>query len=92
VDSVTINTAPSMFMDENLFDFYIVAYNYILGKVSEAVPTNYILINSYSTTTLTGLSATISNYWTSDGSGSTETLSGNYIPFILRISGNLTTA
>ena len=35
-----------MFNDENLYDFYIVTYDEILGEVSDAKPTNYILVNA----------------------------------------------
>ena len=78
-----------MFNDENLYDFYIVTYDEILGEVSDAKPTNYILVNAYCMTPFNNLSVTISNFWTSDGVTVTETLSGNYIPLILKVSGNL---
>ena len=81
-----------MFVDENLYDFYIVAYDEILGEVSAATPNNYILVNAYCMTPFNSMSATISNFWTSDGATVTETLSGNYIPLILRVSGSLTSA
>ena len=42
-------------------------------------------------TPFNSLSTTISNFWTSDGVTVSETLSGNYIPLILRISGQLLT-
>lgn len=41
-------------------------------------------------TPFNNMSVTISNFWTSDGATVTETLSGNYIPLILRVSGSLT--
>ena len=53
-----------------------------------ATPNNYVLVNAYCMTPFTNLAATISNFWTSTATV-TETLSGNYIPLILRISGSL---
>ena len=61
----------------------------LLVKLVSASPTNYVLVNAYCTTPYNNLTATISNFWTSDGATVTETLSGNYIPLILKIQGNL---
>ena len=43
-------------------------------------------------TPFNNLETTISNFWTSDANPLEETLSGNYIPLILRISGKLLTS